>query len=287
MNVQRLRGRILAAVLVALVAAGAGEREVAAGALARLGDPERLPSNSSRLLVLHAMIHAGLLVGDKPLVARAAAERAPFAGLPVMASLAVTCSGRSRRRSVRWPRRWVKSTGRSRVSARRWPATWLWGTSRLRRRPGSRSRLPLSSAGQQRTSVRPVGIASRPGWVAGSWSAACARSRAGAAGVPEAPGAARRGARRFPAGGPRRAGAGVAARRAGRGDRARRPLPGVRRGGGAGPHVGDQGDPPGAGPDRGPARGPGPAAAGTDPDGDVVLLRTRSRVGFGESAQRE
>ncbi|GAB3247219.1 ATP-binding protein [Kineosporia babensis] len=62
-------------------------------ALGRLGAPEDLPSNSSRLLVLHAMIHAGIAAGEHDLVARAAAELKPFARLPVMASLGVSCFG--------------------------------------------------------------------------------------------------------------------------------------------------------------------------------------------------
>ncbi|MBT0769309.1 hypothetical protein KIH74_10285 [Kineosporia sp. J2-2] len=78
---------------LAVAAAGAGDRVLTAGALARLGDPEDLPDNSTRLLTLHHAIRAGQWVDDCDLVARCAAELTPHARLPVMASLAVACFG--------------------------------------------------------------------------------------------------------------------------------------------------------------------------------------------------
>lgn len=83
----------LAALAVAAAVAG-GQRE-AAGALARLGrgDLTNIPESSAWLATLYAAVEAAAKLGDREIAATAYALLKPFADLPMMGSLAVTCFG--------------------------------------------------------------------------------------------------------------------------------------------------------------------------------------------------
>jgi hypothetical protein len=80
---------------LAVAAATAGDRQAAEGALARLRGqaPAELPRSSSWLVTMYGMVEAAHLLGDAKASARAYELLRPFAGLPMMASLAVACFG--------------------------------------------------------------------------------------------------------------------------------------------------------------------------------------------------
>lgn len=77
----------------AVVAATAGDRRKAAGALAALGDLAELPRSSTWLVTMNGVVQAANLLDDADLSAQAYELLLPFARLPMMASLAVTCFG--------------------------------------------------------------------------------------------------------------------------------------------------------------------------------------------------
>ncbi len=80
---------------LAVAAAAAGDHQAAECALAKLRgrDLARLPRSSSWLVTMYGIVEAAHLLGDAQLSARAYDLLRPFAGLPMMASLAVTCFG--------------------------------------------------------------------------------------------------------------------------------------------------------------------------------------------------
>ncbi|MEU7859292.1 hypothetical protein [Nonomuraea sp. NPDC049141] len=86
--------RSLLAVL-AVSAATAGERRLAAGALARLRgqDLTVLPRSSTWLISMYGGIEAAYLLGDAATAAEIYAVLRPFERLPVIVSLGVTCLG--------------------------------------------------------------------------------------------------------------------------------------------------------------------------------------------------
>jgi hypothetical protein len=80
---------------VAVAAAQAGDRQGAAGALARLRGRSLadLPRSSSWLVALYGAVEAAYLLGDADAAADAYEQLLPFADLPMMVSLAVACFG--------------------------------------------------------------------------------------------------------------------------------------------------------------------------------------------------
>jgi hypothetical protein len=80
---------------VAAVAAHAGDRRRAAGALARVvgSDLSHLPRRSTWLVCLNGVVEAAHLLEDATVAAHAYRLLEPYAGLPMTASLAVTCFG--------------------------------------------------------------------------------------------------------------------------------------------------------------------------------------------------
>jgi len=80
---------------LALAATAAGERGQAAAALARLrgADLRALPRSSSWLVTLGGIVESAFVLQDRELLAEAYELLAPFAQLPMMVSLAVTCFG--------------------------------------------------------------------------------------------------------------------------------------------------------------------------------------------------
>ena len=80
---------------LAVMAATEGDHRLAAGALARLGrgDLSRIPSSSTWLVTMHGAVEAAYRLGDAATAASAYHLLRPYAGLPVMASLAVACFG--------------------------------------------------------------------------------------------------------------------------------------------------------------------------------------------------
>ncbi|MET9338939.1 hypothetical protein [Nonomuraea sp. NPDC003804] len=81
--------------VMAVAAATAGERRVAAGALARLRGRNLadLPHSSTWLVSMYGAVEAAHLLQDADTSAQAYALVAPFAHLPVVASLGVACLG--------------------------------------------------------------------------------------------------------------------------------------------------------------------------------------------------
>ena len=80
---------------VAAVAANAGDRRQAAAALARVAgrDLSHLPHRSTLLVRLNGVVEAAHVLQDGSMAARAYDALEPYAALPMMASLAVTCFG--------------------------------------------------------------------------------------------------------------------------------------------------------------------------------------------------
>ncbi|WP_328594037.1 hypothetical protein [Actinomadura macrotermitis] len=80
---------------LAVATAAAGDRCAAEGMLARLRTPglAALPESASWLLTMYAFVEAAHLLDDADAAAEAYALLAPYAGLPVMAGLAITCFG--------------------------------------------------------------------------------------------------------------------------------------------------------------------------------------------------
>ncbi len=80
---------------LAVAAATAGDRRLAAGALARLcgGDLARLPRSSSWLMSMYGVVEAANVLGDAETAAQAYALLLPYARRPVIASLGVVCLG--------------------------------------------------------------------------------------------------------------------------------------------------------------------------------------------------
>ncbi|WP_336213442.1 hypothetical protein [Nonomuraea sp. LPB2021202275-12-8] len=80
---------------LAVASATAGDHRAAAGLLARLRgrDLAHLPRSSSWLATMYGIVEAAYLLRDAGTAARAHALLAPFAGLPVVAGLGVTCFG--------------------------------------------------------------------------------------------------------------------------------------------------------------------------------------------------
>lgn len=80
---------------VAVSAATAGDHRQAAGALARLSrrDLADLPRSSSWLVTMYGLVEAAYLLGDEATAAQAVTLLAPFAELPMIASLGVSCFG--------------------------------------------------------------------------------------------------------------------------------------------------------------------------------------------------
>ncbi|MGP4097426.1 hypothetical protein [Nonomuraea sp. KM90] len=80
---------------LALAAAVAGERRLAAGHLARLRgrDLAALPSSSTWLISMYCVVETAYLLRDADTAASAYALLSPHAHLPMMASLAVACFG--------------------------------------------------------------------------------------------------------------------------------------------------------------------------------------------------
>ena len=80
---------------LAVAAATAGDRRLAAGMLARLRGRNLadLPRSSSWLTSMYAVVEAAHLLDDAETSAQAYALLVPYAGLPVIASLGVTCFG--------------------------------------------------------------------------------------------------------------------------------------------------------------------------------------------------
>jgi hypothetical protein len=80
---------------LAVAAATAGDRRLAAGMLARLRgrDLAELPRSSSWLTSMYGVVEAAHLLGDAETSAQAYELLGPFARLPVITSLGVTCFG--------------------------------------------------------------------------------------------------------------------------------------------------------------------------------------------------
>ncbi|MBB5872785.1 hypothetical protein F4553_006219 [Allocatelliglobosispora scoriae] len=80
---------------LAVAAASAGEFREATGALARLGGAELagLARSSSWLATMYGVVEAANLLADRETAARAYRLLLPYAHLPMIASLAVTCFG--------------------------------------------------------------------------------------------------------------------------------------------------------------------------------------------------
>jgi hypothetical protein len=80
---------------LAVAAAVAGEHRQAAGALAQLcgGDLGRLPRSSSWLVAMYGVVEAAHLLDDAQTSAAAYDLLAPYAALPMVASLGVACFG--------------------------------------------------------------------------------------------------------------------------------------------------------------------------------------------------
>jgi hypothetical protein len=80
---------------LAVAAATAGDRRLAAGMLARVRgrDLAELPRSSSWLTSMYGVVEAAHLLGDAETSAQAYALLRPFARLPMIASLGVTCFG--------------------------------------------------------------------------------------------------------------------------------------------------------------------------------------------------
>jgi hypothetical protein len=80
---------------LAVAAATAGDRRLAAGMLARLRGRglAELPRSSSWLTSMYGVVEAAHLLGDAETAAQAYALLSPFARLPMIASLGVTCFG--------------------------------------------------------------------------------------------------------------------------------------------------------------------------------------------------
>jgi hypothetical protein len=80
---------------LAVSAATAGDHRQAAGALARLcgRDLADLPRSSSWLVTLYGVVEAAHLLSDADAAAQASALLSPYADLPMMASLGVSCFG--------------------------------------------------------------------------------------------------------------------------------------------------------------------------------------------------
>jgi hypothetical protein len=80
---------------LAVAAAAAGDRRTAAGALAALsiGGLSQLPQSSNWLVTMNGVIEAAQTLGEAQVAEQAYALVLPHAGLPMTASLAVTCFG--------------------------------------------------------------------------------------------------------------------------------------------------------------------------------------------------
>jgi DNA-binding SARP family transcriptional activator len=80
---------------LAVMAADQGDHRLAAAALARLGrgDLTRIPQSSTWLMTMHGAVEAAYQLNDVTTAATAARLLLPYAGLPAMGSLAVTCFG--------------------------------------------------------------------------------------------------------------------------------------------------------------------------------------------------
>ncbi len=80
---------------LALAAAAAGDRRVAAGALARLQGQglAALPRSSSWLMAMYGAVEAAHLLGDTETAAQAYELLTPFAQMPVMTGIGVGCLG--------------------------------------------------------------------------------------------------------------------------------------------------------------------------------------------------
>lgn len=84
---------------VALLSASVGDSEAATEALAQLNEIglSKLPDSSIWLTTQFLVVEAAFMLGDARTAEEAAELIAPFAALPVMPSLAVTCLGSARR----------------------------------------------------------------------------------------------------------------------------------------------------------------------------------------------
>jgi hypothetical protein len=80
---------------LATAAAAAGDHRLAAGMLARLHGRhlDDLPRSSSWLMSMYGIVEAAHLIGDTEISARAYTLLSPYAHLPIIASLGVTCFG--------------------------------------------------------------------------------------------------------------------------------------------------------------------------------------------------
>ncbi|MBO3748996.1 hypothetical protein J5X84_23200 [Streptosporangiaceae bacterium NEAU-GS5] len=80
---------------LATAAAAAGDHRLAAGMLARLHGRHLadLPRSSSWLMSMYGIVEAAHLIGDAEIASRAYALLSPYAHLPIIASLGVTCLG--------------------------------------------------------------------------------------------------------------------------------------------------------------------------------------------------
>jgi DNA-binding SARP family transcriptional activator len=80
---------------LAVMAAHDGDHRLSAGALARLGrgDLAQMATSSTWLVTVHGAVEAAFQLGDAETAAEAYALILPFAGLPVMGSLAMVCFG--------------------------------------------------------------------------------------------------------------------------------------------------------------------------------------------------
>jgi predicted alpha/beta hydrolase family esterase len=80
---------------LSVAAAHAGDKRTAAAALAVLSgrDLGRLPRSSSWLVMMHGLVEAAYLLEDATVAARAYELLAPYAELPMVASLGVACFG--------------------------------------------------------------------------------------------------------------------------------------------------------------------------------------------------
>jgi hypothetical protein len=80
---------------LAVAAAAAGDRRLAAGMLTRLhgGDLSRPPRTKSWLAAMHGVVEAAFLLDDAATAAEAYRLLVPFAHLPLIASLGVACFG--------------------------------------------------------------------------------------------------------------------------------------------------------------------------------------------------
>lgn len=83
---------------LALLAASCGKRDAGRAALSRLeGELQSLHQSSAWLVTLYSVVEAAHLLGDARIACEAAQMMAPYADLPVIGSLGVSCLGSVRR----------------------------------------------------------------------------------------------------------------------------------------------------------------------------------------------